>query len=124
LPGDADHSAKVTGDDFLSVRGSRNEQMGSPEYRPEYDINGTGFVNGDDIWLARYHRFSTLPVSEPEVFPVIPDPEPDFGFLVDPDVGIPGDRLSKDQIDLFFAKLGLEEPQPPRRQPLPDRLRT
>jgi len=65
LPGDANRSGTVLGDDVIAVRNAQFRAAGAAGYSPYLDVNGSGVVLGDDVVLVRNRQFTTLPTGEP-----------------------------------------------------------
>jgi len=65
LPGNADQSGNVLGNDVILVRNAQFQAPGSAGYRAAYDIDGSGSILGNDVVLVRNRQFTSLPAGEP-----------------------------------------------------------
>jgi len=65
LPGDANDSGSVAGDDVIRVRNAQFLVPGTPGYDPRFDINSSGSIFGNDVILVRNRQFTRLPDGEP-----------------------------------------------------------
>jgi len=67
LPGDADQSGSVLGNDVILGRNAQFKSTTASGYNPRLDVNGSGIVLGDDVILIRNRQFASLPAGEPPI---------------------------------------------------------
>jgi len=65
LPGDANGTAVVLGDDVILTRNAQFQTTTTAAYSVFLDANGSGAILGDDVILVRNRQFTSLPAGEP-----------------------------------------------------------